>query len=316
MSVSSVKGLLQQKSRDGKLNAADVKAAFAEAKKDGKTDRAELQEIAKAVAGTPGVTVDAAAKKAALELAGKADLFQKSSRAVGAGKTLAGTSVPPAVTQLLQQARLAGAVVWDPATSDEYSHYPSMSRPVGNMAFGHTEVTPRALADDMAFQGEMNWMSSPKDNEMTYRKGKGGTGSISANYDEAQHPDLFARSSSGDKWANNFAILADGSLHCLPASRRDQDNPELILTNPSLGRGQQMMFNGHLEVRRGVVVGVEMSGGLSKRAAKGDDVFIDPIALLKAWGFQVAPGLEVQWGNTKHGTPVRDEAQGIIRMGP
>jgi hypothetical protein len=54
---------------------------------------------------------------------------------------------------------------------------------------------------------------------------------------------------------------------------------------------------------QGVVVGVEMSGRLSRRAARGRDIFVDPIAVLKAWGFEITPGVEIRYGNTSRGTP-------------
>ncbi len=71
---------------------------------------------------------------------------------------------------------------------------------------------------------------------------------------------------------------------------------------------------GHLDVRGGVVQSVEMSDRLSKLAAKGDQQFIDPIALLDAWGFELSDSLQrsadigggVRFSNTEAGTPVRD----------
>lgn len=44
-------------------------------------------------------------------------------------------------------------------------------------------------------------------------------------------------------------------------------------------------------------------------------MFVDPIAVLKAWGFAIAPGVQVRYGNTSRGTPVRDAATGTIRQG-
>ncbi len=123
-----------------------------------------------------------------------------------------------------------------------------------------------------------------------------GGASISSAYDEAVHEDVYARGQRGQKWANNFAILADGSVHCLPASRRSQ-SADVVLTCPSLARSEHMLYNGHLDVREGVVVGVEMSGRLAKRAAEGKTVFIDPIAVLKAWGFEVADNVNVRFSN-------------------
>jgi hypothetical protein len=79
----------------------------------------------------------------------------------------------------------------------------------------------------------------------------------------------------------------------VPASRRSGADPGRILTTASLGRGQQMLMNGHLNMQAGVVTYVGMSGRLCKLAEKGDAKFVDPIELLKAWGFKTAPGLKV-----------------------
>ena len=51
---------------------------------------------------------------------------------------------------------------------------------------------------------------------------------------------------------------------------------------------------------------MEMSGRLSKLAAKGKASFIDPIAVLQAWGFEIDPNVTLRYGNTRHGVPVRD----------
>ena len=87
--------------------------------------------------------------------------------------------------------------------------------------------------------------------------------------------------------------------------RRTELQPGLILTNPSLARGQRMLFNGHIRVQAGVITYVGMSGRLSKLAAKGEHKFVDPIPLLKAQGFKMAPGLQVTFeGDYKGKRPV------------
>ncbi len=135
------------------------------------------------------------------------------------------------------------------------------------------------------------------------------------------HEDIYARGSSGQKWANNFAILSDGSIHALPAARRDEEG-RVILTNPALARGKRVLYMGHLDVRGGVVQNVEMSGRLSRLAAQGEQQFIDPIALIKAWGFEMSPSLTaaaergggIQFSNTADGTPIRDLENGTLRQ--
>lgn len=150
----------------------------------------------------------------------------------------------------------------------------------------------------------------------------GGTGDVLASYDEVYHPDVYARGSRGQRWANNCAILSDGSLHCLPAARRSVVR-DLILTHPHLSRCnaypgyeedcRHPLYHGHIDIRAGVVVGVEMSGRISKRAARDQATFIDPIGLLEAWGFSVAPEVRLRFGNIRSGVPVRDAEAGIIR---
>ena len=320
---------LRTRVADGTLSAADVKAAFALAAKDKRHSECEMAEIRAALAGGPAYTVDAAATAAAIDLAYEADLFAASKAKLAGGKTYGGTAIPAEVKKLIATAKLNGAVVYDVEAVDSdgegiYSHYPATAPAKGNMAFSYTEITPKALADDMALTGPQTYITGQvektntdgtKYTEVTYGMMDGGTGGISANYDEAWHENLYARGRGGDKWANNFGILSDGSIHALPAARRS-DLQDVILTNPGLSRGQQMMFNGHLDVREGVVVGVEMSGIISKRAARGRDVIVDPIALLKAWGFKLAPGLTIDWGNTERGVPTRDEARGVIGAAP
>lgn len=314
---------------DGSLSAEDVRAAFEMAAADRGHSECEMAEIRAALAGGPAFTVDAAAMDAAVDLAYAADLFAASKAKLAGGTTYGGTVLPDAVKRLVANAKLNGAILYDVEATNEdgegiYSHYPATAPARGNMAFSYTEITPKALAEDKALTGPQTYINGQvektnadgtKYTVVTYGTREGGTGGISANYDEAWHEDLYARGRSGDKWANNFAILSDGSIHALPAARRS-DLRDVILTNPALSRGQQMMFNGHLDVRDGVVVGVEMSGMLSKRAARGRDVFVDPISVLKAWGFTLAPGLTIQYGNTRRGTPTRDEARGVIGAAP
>ena len=89
-----------------------------------------------------------------------------------------------------------------------------------------------------------------------------------------------------------YVGTVDGSFHAVPASRRSDANPGLILTTASLARGKQMLFNGHIHMEKGVVTYVGLSGRLCKLQQDGTR-FVDPIALLKAWGFQTSPGLKV-----------------------
>lgn len=297
----------------------------------------EVQELRAALfnAGSQGLgayTVTDAARERGLQLAVGLNLPKAERAEVVSGTSFGGTAVPPAVRELLGKARLAGALAYDVnemRTNKDgeevgvWSPYPATTPATGNMAFDYTEITPGKLAADKADRNVrynvMAGTEKKKDPEsgdeyeaVVYRPGQGGTGNILATYDEAWHDDLYSRGSEGQKWANNFAILSDGSIHCLPAARRSQEQ-DLILTNPHLSRGKSMLFNGHLDVRDGVVVGVEMSGRLSKAAAEGEASFVDPIPFLKAWGFTIDPNVRLQYGNTARGTPVEDPESGTIR---
>lgn len=319
---------LQEVTADGELSAADVDALWDEAGK--KKSVGELNVIREAVdpaLATYEVTAEATARAEDLgRIANIADEDEVAT--LLSGESFAGTQIPAAVAQVVANARLRGAVAYDVTEVDDdgetvWTHYPSVSPAVGNMAFDYTEITPQVLADDVADTDVVynaiigtetlttSWGQEYQ--AAKYEQRKGGTGNILAQYDEVYHPDLYARGTQGQKWANNFAILSDGTIHCLPAARRDI-NQRLILTNPALARGKRLLFNGHLDVRGGEVMGVELSGRLSKLAAKGKARFIDPIALLEAWGFDIMPGLSVRWGNTSAGTPTIHD--GVITSAP
>ncbi len=180
----------------------------------------------------------------------------------------------------------------------KFNPYAQDLEPGDSMAFDHTELTPERIAKDMETEQtwkEIDGYSGSGDSQVAKFKSVKAkpSGDISALYDEATWPETKGRGPRGQKHASNFAILADGSLHCVPASRRTSQDPNLILTTASLARGKHMLFNGHLEMKAGVVTYVGMSGRLGKLQDKGEAKFVDPIELLKAWGFKLAPGLTV-----------------------
>lgn len=356
MSVGDVKNKIRTLTQDGMFDAQDVKEAMASA--GNKVDAGEMNAIRDAILDAENVNLE----RDRFEPSGYHTTMEAFQEAQGLGVRFAtmggqlvrtesveeattirdtsfgGTPIPAEVKELLSKAYAEGLVPFDVNDSkrdnvsgevkEVYTHYPSMSAPVENMAFSHTEITPQALKADMADPSEYNVIVPKRTlgpggqsmTEITYEKRSGGTGNIEAHYDEGMHTDLYARGSSGQKWANNVAILSDGTIHCLPAARRDEEG-RVILTNPALARGKRLLFMGHLDVRNGVVQHVEMSGRLCKLAASGDQKFIDPIALLKAWGFEMSPSLQassergggVQFSNTSDGTPVRDLENGTIR---
>lgn len=319
--------------------------------REGGTILALLDE--KKVDGLPAYEVTDAARARLTHAARLLDLQPASREAVEAGKTYAGTEPPRSVQETLARARLNGAVAYDVTETNAdgegvYSDYPSLTPATENMRFSWTEVTPAALEADLKdtrkhlrLAGvESVTVDGDQVSIVRYRVDERGTGSISASYDEAFHPvrgwgealrlelgypewmrglpasaPREARSTSGDRWASNCAILADGSIHCLPAARRHSATPTLILTNPALARGRQVLWNGHLTARAGVITSIGTSGRISKRAAEGRDVFVNPLPLLKAWGFEVAPGVEVR---SEHSTAryLQDEEGCVLRQVP
>ncbi|MCK6544762.1 hypothetical protein L6R52_02760 [Myxococcota bacterium] len=238
-------------------------------------------------------------------------------------RSFGGTVIPEAVKEIVTKALAAGAIpydvreVKDPEWSEEHGEfelpgkwtpYPQEIAARGSMSFAHTEITPEKVKKDMetvqkytqlagyteervnlpVAGGQPQTVRTPK-----YRDVEGkGTGNITAHYDESHHRDVYARGTSGQIWANNFAILSDGSLHCLPAMRRSEHTRH-ILTNPSLARGQRMLANGHIEMRNGVITELGLSGRLQNRVNDGDAKLVDPLAILRAWGFAIAPDCKV-----------------------
>ncbi|MFK8004391.1 MAG: hypothetical protein AB8H86_32795 [Polyangiales bacterium] len=324
---------------DGVFDGDDVRDAF-----DAAGDRVgngEMRAIRLALRDT-SYEVTADAYEIANDLAYVANLFDYETESLEEGISYGDTEIPPAVRELVARARLHGAIAYDVQEIKEstgepvWNPYLSTTPPVGNMTFDYTEVTPEALAADIADVDAVydritgteteQWCDGSGNcqdyQQVTYAQGVGGTGNVLSQYDEAYHPNIYARGSQGQRWANNCAILSDGSVHCLPASRRSELQ-DLILTNPHLSRCnshagfeegcRHLLYHGHIDIRDGVVTGVEMSGRISKRAAKGQAIFIDPIAVLEAWGFEMRPGLSIRFGNTSEGTPIRDTEGGVVR---
>ena len=231
-------------------------------------------------------------------------------------KTFGGTVIPDAVKKVVNDALKNGAVAYDvremkpdpiydtshgdpEMTIDgKYNPYAQSQKAVDSMAFDYTELTPKKVEADMSTSTTYSVLAGYEKvngNEVAkFEKVTGkGNGRITELYDEASWPETFARAPGGQKYASNFAILADGSVHCVPASRRTAAEPWRILTTASLARDQLMLFNGHLHMEEGVVTYVGMSGRLCKLQGKGEAKFVDPVELLKAWGFKTAPGLKV-----------------------
>ena len=323
--ADSVEAALTAATADGVLDADEVAPLFAAA---GDTvNPQEMSVIRDALTATDYEVTDAAA--AAIRLtAWTRDLSGPEAERVAQGFTFAATEAPPAVRELIARARLNGAIAYDVNEKNDegegvWSPYPATTPATDNMAFDFTEITPAALATDLAavdleYRAIVGTEDATLPDGRTYRRARyedrvGGTGHVLSHYDEVYHPDIYARGSQGQRWANNCAILADGAVHCLPAARRSVLG-DLILTNPHLSRGAHMLYNGHIDIRAGVVVGVEMSGRLSKRAAQGKAIFVDPLLVLEAWGFEIAPGVEIRWGNTSRGAPLRDLAAGVVRQ--
>lgn len=329
---ASVEKLVDELTNDGELSASDVDKLFDAA---GDTvNKAEMLVIRDAVEGT-GYAVPVEATNRALERATIANLLRAEARELMARGAYGGNQVPQAVKDLVAKARLSGAAAFDVRETDSdgeglWNPYPTTTPPTENMTFQYTLITPEGLAADLAdttveynaiIGTEQVTQGGQTFEQVKYARHRGGTGRIAAQYDEAFHPDIFARGSSDQKWANNCAFLSDGTIHCLPAARRSEFQ-DLILTNPHLSRCSEiagfeddchtLMYMGHIEASNGVIVGVEVSGRLSKEIGKGRINGIDPIALFEAWGFKTSPGLTIDFGNTSSGRPERDLAHGVI----
>lgn len=358
MSVRDVKNAIRTLTADGMLDREDIQKAAEAA--GNKISAGEMNAIRDAVLDADNVTGTGSDRfdgynttlEAFNEAAGLGARFTIHSGRLKRVESLeeatsirdvsfGGTEVPQAVKEVLAKAYENGLEPIDVTESKRdnrsgevkgiWSDYPSNSEPVENMAFNYTELTPKALEDDMNDTSEYNVMVPKRTlgpggqsmTEITYERRSGGTGNVTSHYDEGMHRDIYARGSSGQKWANNFAILSDGSIHALPAARRDKDG-KVILTNPALARGKRVLYMGHLNIRGGVVQDVEMSGRLCRRAASGDQKFIDPIAILDAWGFEMSPSLRsradngegIRFSNTRDGVPHRDTEFGIITEPP
>lgn len=232
-----------------------------------------------------------------------------------ATQSFGGSALPEEVKQFVRDALEAGASAYDvremkgdPVYDTEhgdaemvidgkYNPYAQEQRATDSLAFDHTELTPQKIEADMTtpqtFNVQNGFTDAERQNAKFEQVTQVGNGRITDLYDEARWSDTFARAPGGQKYASNFAILSDGSIHCVPASRRTADEPSRILTTASLGRGKLMLFNGHLRMDKGVVTYVGKSGRLCKLEERGDAKFVDPVALLKAWGFKLAPGLTV-----------------------
>lgn len=339
--AEDVAAVLAQRAEDGVLDADDVRAGFEAAGQTVKTS--EMLAIRDALASEAYEVTDEA-RATALEMAYLTGLFEHEAELYRSRPDVSfgGHAIPEAVRELVARARLNGAIAYDVQERDDdgegvWNPYPSTTPAVENMTFEYTEITPEVLAEDLAATDiEYNAIVGTEEAEYCdpatgecrqyrrarYERRTGGTGHVMSHYDEVHHLDIYARGSSGQRWANNCAILSDGSVHCLPASRRSVVQ-DVILTNPHLSRCnpyrgyetdcRHMLYHGHIDIRGGVVVGVEMSGRISKRAAGGKANFIDPLAVLEAWGFEISPGLTIRFGNTEDGVPVRDLEGGVVR---
>lgn len=329
MSVSDVKNAFRQVTQDRKIDTKDVDTILSSAGSISKDEQAAIKAEADKFAGMmdPAAKkklqsklgeIDSLRRDAAennREITAQArTLSAETAKLLKVGsdtKSFGGTKIPDAVKNAVNNAIKGGATAYDvrelkPDPVYDTSHgdpeltldgkfnpYSQESNARDSLAFSHTELTPAKIEEDMNTVQTFNVITGVKNNQATYEKQTmKGNGRITELYDEANHSDTFARGPGGQKYASNFAILADGSLHAVPASRRSKADPGLILTTASLARGKQMLFNGHIHMEAGVVTYVGMSGRLCKQQKDGMK-FADPIEIIKAWGFKTAPGLTV-----------------------
>lgn len=329
MAVRDVKAAFQRVTTDRKIDAKDVDTILASAGSISKEEQAAIKAEADKFSGMmdPDAKrklqsklgeVDTLRRQAAsynrdVQMEART-LSAETTQLLTVGKdtkSFGGSKIPDAVKNAVNNAIAGGASAYDvrelkPDPVYDTSHgepeltldgkfnpYSQESTARDSLAFSHTELTPAKIEADMNTVQTFNVITGVKNNQATYEKvSMKGNGRITELYDEANHADTMARGPGGQKYASNFAILADGSVHAVPASRRSKGDPGLILTTASLARGKQMLFNGHIHMDQGVVTYVGMSGRLGKNAEDGMK-FADPIEILKAWGFKTAPGLKV-----------------------
>jgi hypothetical protein len=318
MSVSDVKNAFARVTTDRKINKADVDTILTSAGNISKDEQAAIKAEADKFAGMmePDAKrhlqsklgeIDSLRRDAAeMNRDVKATASKLSAEAaklltVGqATKSFGGSQIPDAVKNVVNAQLKNGAIAYDVrelkpdpvydtshgepemTVEGKYNPYSQESTATDSLAFKHTELTPAKIAEDMNTVQTFNIITGVKNNQATYEKATiKGNGNITELYDEANHKDTFARGPGGQKYASNFAILADGSMHAVPASRRSKGDPNLILTTASLARGKQMLFNGHIHMQGGVITYIGMSGRLCKQQ---DGVkFVDPVEIAKAW---------------------------------
>ncbi len=329
MSVGDVKSAFQRVTADRKIDAKDVDTILESVGSISKDEQAAIKSEADKFAGMmapdakkklqtklgeiDGLRRQAASNNRTVSMSAS-KLSVESTKLLTVGtdtKSFGGSKIPDAVKNVVNNAIKGGATAYDvrelkPDPVYDTSHgepeltldgkfnpYSQESHAKDSLAFSHTELTPAKIKADMETVQTFNVITGVKNDEATYEKASmKGNGRITELYDEASHSDTFARGPGGQKYASNFAILADGSLHAVPAARRSNADPGLILTTASLARGKQMLFNGHIHMEAGVVTYVGMSGRLCKQQKDGMK-FADPIEIIKAWGFPMAPGLAV-----------------------
>ena len=333
MSVGDVKNAFARVSRDGRIDSKDIDELLKSAGSIDKTEEAEIKKSVDAFSGKVDADAKAKLREKLGEISqlrkeaasinksvqrNAPKLVKEASDKLKVGvatKSYGGSPIPDAVKKYLNDAIKNGATSYDvremkkdPIYDTEhgdpelmldgkFNPYGQDQEAADSMTFDYTELTPAKFDADAktATWQELDGYTGTGDNQQAKFKTVTGrpAANITALYDEASWSDTKARGPGGQKFANNFAILADGSMHCVPASRRSKADPNRILTTASLARGKPMLFNGHIEMQNGVVTYIGMSGRLCKLQAKGDAKFIDPVEVIKAWGFKTAPGLKV-----------------------
>ena len=333
MSVKDIKAGFTRAAADGKISGAELNSIAADAGaidfKEEKAFKEGMDQFAGMIAPTDAAAMRGhlaelpALRRDAADVNGQVQRISPALQAEadmllgpGATRSYGGTPIKEAVKAAMKAELAKGAIrydvremkpdpVFDTSHGEpqmhldgKYNPYAQDQRAVDSMAFDYTELTPEKIQKDMTTPQTWQELDGYTDATRKVAKFKTVTGTpkggnISALYDEASWPQTKARGPGGQKYANNFAILADGSVHAVPASRRTAAEPWRILTTASLARGKPMVFNGHLGMTNGVITYVGMSGRLCKLEDKGDAKFIDPIPVLLAAGFKLAPGLKV-----------------------
>ena len=161
----------------------------------------------------------------------------------------------------------------------------------GTLSFANTELTPERLAGEMADARERTLFVRTSEGVGFHQRTVVESGTNTYQFDEflwTQTGPGMIDARSGSRFTTSFVILEDGSIHLMPASRRYEDYPALPLVTPALARGRRVLMHGHLRMVGGQPRAVELGVTLTRRMGQTGETYINPRAVLTAWGFDTS----------------------------